>query len=71
MKKLRILGHKAELVTCFMLASYFACSSTLNIEVKISSETSVHFQRATWCYILENRTPNSRRCEDLKPKKLR
>jgi hypothetical protein len=34
----------------FMLVSYLIYSSTLNMEEKCFSETSVNFQQATWYY---------------------
>jgi hypothetical protein len=40
----------------FRLVSCSAYSSTLKIEVICSSETSVDFQRTTWCYIPVDRT---------------
>jgi hypothetical protein len=45
----------ALLVTCFMLVSFLAYSSTLKIEAACFSETSVDFQRTTRRYIPEDR----------------
>jgi hypothetical protein len=33
---------------------------------RYSSETSVDFQQAIWCYMPEDRTPHNHRCEHLK-----
>jgi hypothetical protein len=48
-----------------MLVSWLAYFSTLKIEAKCSSETSVDFQRTTWRYMPEYRTLHNHRCEDL------
>jgi hypothetical protein len=50
----------------FTLASCSAHSSTLKMEAICSSETSGNFQRATRCYIPEERTLHNHRCENLK-----
>jgi hypothetical protein len=42
----------------FKQVSCLAYSSTLNVEARCSSETSVDFQRITWRYMQENRTLN-------------
>jgi hypothetical protein len=47
---------RALLVTCFILRSCSAYSSTLNIEATCSSETSVYFQRTIPRYIPEDIT---------------
>jgi hypothetical protein len=39
--------HEAELAICFILVSYLAYSSALNMEATPSSETSVDFQRTS------------------------
>jgi preprotein translocase subunit SecF len=36
----------STLATCFMVVYFFVCSSTLKMEAKFSSETSVDFQRS-------------------------
>jgi hypothetical protein len=46
----------SKLAACFMLDSYLPYSSTLNMEVIYSSETSVDFHRTTQCFIPEDRT---------------
>jgi hypothetical protein len=38
------------------------------MEGTFSSEMAVDFQRATWSYILQNRTFHNHRCENLKSK---
>jgi hypothetical protein len=48
-----ISTNETLFVTCFMLVSCLAYSSTLKMEVICSSETSVDFQRITWRYIPE------------------
>jgi hypothetical protein len=40
--------------------------STLNMEAKYSSETSVDFQRTTCLYIPEDRTLHNHRCDNLR-----
>jgi hypothetical protein len=54
------------IATCFTLVSFFAYSSTLNMEPTFSSETTVDFQRPTRRYILEDRTLHNHRCENLR-----
>jgi hypothetical protein len=54
------------LVTCFMLVSWWAYSSTLNMEATCSSETTFDFQRTTKRYIIEDRTLHNHCCENLK-----
>jgi hypothetical protein len=44
-------GDKQSLGSDFALVSYMAYSSTLKMEAKYSSETSVDFQQTTQCYI--------------------
>jgi hypothetical protein len=52
----RFGGTSADLLaTCFMLVSFLAYSSTVNMEATCSSETSVEFQRTTRRYIPEDR----------------
>jgi hypothetical protein len=51
---------------CFMLVSYFAYSSTPNIEATYSSETSVDIQRTTRPHIPEDRTLRNHLCDNLK-----
>jgi hypothetical protein len=46
--------HKAESKQIFILVSFLASSSTLNIEVTRSFETLVDFQHSTWRYIPED-----------------
>jgi hypothetical protein len=55
--------HVAPESTCFILVSSLPYFSTLKTEATCSSETSVDFQT---CYIPEDRTFHSRRCENLK-----
>jgi hypothetical protein len=57
-----LLGYNAS----HLLVSCEAYSLTLKIEATCSSETSVYFQRTTWCYVLEDRTLHNHRYEDLK-----
>jgi hypothetical protein len=45
------------LATCFTLVSCFTYSSTLKMDAARSSETSVNFERTTWRYIPDDRTP--------------
>jgi hypothetical protein len=45
-----------------ILVSCLAYSSALKMEAASSSETSVDFQRTTWRYILEDRTPHQSYC---------
>jgi hypothetical protein len=45
-----------------MPVSCLAYSLTLNVEATCSSETSVDFQQATWCYIPQDRTLHNHRC---------
>jgi hypothetical protein len=52
--------------SAFTLVSCFAYSSTMKTEATCSSETSVDFQRTTQCYIAEDRTLHTHRCENLK-----
>jgi hypothetical protein len=47
---------KSLLTSCFMLVSYLAYYSILNMETIYSIETSVDFQFNTWNYIPEDRT---------------
>jgi hypothetical protein len=50
----------------FTLISCLPYSSTLKIEAKCSSETSVDFKQATQPYIPEHRTPHNHCWEDIK-----
>jgi hypothetical protein len=50
-----IFRVEAVLAACFMLLSCLAYSSTPKTETTCSSETSVHFQRTTRCYIAEGK----------------
>jgi hypothetical protein len=50
----------------FTLVSCLDCSSTLKMEAKFSSETSVDFQRTARSYIPQYRTLHNRRFENLK-----
>jgi hypothetical protein len=50
----------------FTLVSCLAYSSTLKTEATSCSETSVDFQRTTWCHIPEDITLHNHRCENLK-----
>jgi hypothetical protein len=54
------------LASCFMLVSCVAYSSTLEMEVMSSSQTSADFQWAKWHYISEDRTLHNHGCENLK-----
>jgi hypothetical protein len=58
------------LVTCFMLVSFLACSSTLRMEVTRFSETLSGFQQSTQRCILEGRTLHNHCCENLKSYKI-
>jgi hypothetical protein len=51
------------LATCFILVSFLAYSTTLNIEAICSFQSSVGFQRH---YVPEDRTVHNHRCEVLK-----
>jgi hypothetical protein len=55
------------LPSTFKLVSCSAYYSTLKMEEKFSSETSVKFQRTTRRYIPEESSLHSHRCENLKP----
>jgi hypothetical protein len=50
----------------FTLVSCLAYTLTLKMEATCSLETSVDFQRTTWCYIPEDSTLHNHRCENLK-----
>jgi hypothetical protein len=52
--------------TCFTLVSSLDYFSTLKVEAKCSSDTSVGFQRGTRRYILEHKTLPNYRCVNLK-----
>jgi hypothetical protein len=60
------LHLRGLLATCFMLVSCLAYSSTLKMEARCFSETSVDFQRTTRRYIPEDRTLHNHRCENLR-----
>jgi hypothetical protein len=49
-------SSETPFAACFRLASYLASSSSLNIQVICSSETSADFHRTTRCYIPDDRT---------------
>jgi hypothetical protein len=70
MSQLRLSGkqvsRRALLATNFKLDSSLVYSVTLNMDATRSSEKSVDFQRATWCYIPEDRTLRNHLCENLK-----
>jgi hypothetical protein len=52
---------------CHLLSPWFlAYSSTLKIEAKYSTETSVDFERNTWRYIPEDIVLRNHRCEYFK-----
>jgi hypothetical protein len=57
-------GHLLLLLNRYLL--YLVYSPTLKIEIERPCETSVSFYRTTCCYIPENSTFHSHRCEDLK-----
>jgi hypothetical protein len=72
-----LLGHNAVqsvesqptrlcLLPTLTLVPCSAYSVTLKMEAIYSSETSVYFQRTTWCYIPEDRTLHNHSCENLK-----
>jgi hypothetical protein len=60
------LQGRTLLSTCFTLVSCLAYFSTLKMEAKCSSETSVDFKRITRCCTPENKTPHNHRCENFK-----
>jgi hypothetical protein len=49
------LQQKDRIISCFKLVSCLANFSTMKMEAKYSSKTSVAFQRTTRNYILEDR----------------
>jgi hypothetical protein len=53
------------LLPAFLLVSFFAYSSTLQMEATCSSELSVDVQRTTQCYIPEHRTLHNHCRENL------
>jgi hypothetical protein len=55
-----------SLPPAFMLVSCSVYSMTLTKEAICSSETSIDFKRATWCYIPEDSTLHNQHCENLK-----
>jgi hypothetical protein len=57
------------LIGCFMLVSRLEYSSTLRLEVKYSSESSVRFQRNTQLYIPQDRTLQTPKCSTPKSKR--
>jgi hypothetical protein len=62
----RPLKVNVRQATCFTLVSCLAYSSTVKMEAKCSSETSVDIQRTTRCYIPEDGILHNHRCENLK-----
>jgi hypothetical protein len=54
------------LVTCFMLDSSLAYSSTLKMKVTFCSKTSIDFQRRTRRYIPEDSAFHNHCCENFK-----
>jgi hypothetical protein len=60
------MRYTALLVIGFLLISYLAYYSTLEMEATCSSETSVTFQRNTRRCITEDKTLHNHRCENLK-----
>jgi hypothetical protein len=63
--RLHIQGKRSKLCLppAFMLVSCSVYSPTLKMEATCSSETSVDFQRTTWCYIPEDSTLCNHCCE--------
>jgi hypothetical protein len=55
-----------QLGTCFTLVSCLVYSSSVKMEAKCSSETSVDFQGTTRRYIPEDDTLHNHRCENLR-----
>jgi hypothetical protein len=53
-----------------MLVSCLAYSLTIKMEVTRSVETSTDFHWPAWCYIQEDRTPQTHHCKNLKAYKL-
>jgi hypothetical protein len=60
------LAWSRQQVACLTLVSCLAYSSVLKMEVTCSTETSVDFQRTTWCNNPEDTIPHNHRCKNLK-----
>jgi hypothetical protein len=61
-KKGTSASRAVVVAVCFTLVSCLAYSSTLKMETKCSSKTSLDFQQCTQLYIPEDRTLQLERC---------